>query len=144
MLFKLLGAPFTLPGAGMKFIFNQLADLADQELDDESVLREDLLLLQVQYEEGDIDDDEYAEREAALMVRLREAAIASRSNKPIGDKMIMSAAFLVGRDQAATFDQKVQEIAQRYEGKLSFRYTGPWPPWNFVTIRLQLERSAVV
>jgi len=75
---------------------------------------------------------------------LREAAIASRSNKPIGDKMIMSAAFLVGRDQAATFDQKVQEIAQRYEGKLSFRYTGPWPPWNFVTIRLQLERSAVV
>jgi len=179
----------------MKFIFNQLADLADHELDDESVLREDLLLLQVQYEEGDIDDDEYAEREAELMVRLRqikarkraqaeqvpldelpaeanvgarrrmveqaladksdsyvrdiyeylrEAAIASRSNKPIGDKMIMNAAFLVGRDQAATFDQKVQEIAQRYEGKLSFRYTGPWPPYNFVTIRLQLERSAVV
>jgi hypothetical protein len=75
---------------------------------------------------------------------LREAAIASRSNKPIGEKMIMNAAFLVGRDQAAAFDQKVQEIAQRYEGKLSFRYTGPWPPWNFVTIRLQLERSAVV
>ena len=75
---------------------------------------------------------------------LREAAIASRSNKPIGDKMILNAAFLVHRDRAATFDQKVQEIAQRYEGKLSFRYTGPWPPYNFVTIRLQLERSAVV
>jgi hypothetical protein len=75
---------------------------------------------------------------------LREAAIASRSNKPIGDKMIMNAAFLVERESADTFDQKVQEIAQRYEGKLSFRYTGPWPPWNFVTIRLQLERSAVV
>jgi Gas vesicle synthesis protein GvpL/GvpF len=75
---------------------------------------------------------------------LREAAIASRSNKPIGDKMIMNAAFLVVRDKAAVFDQKVQEIAQRYEGKLSFRYTGPWPPYNFVTIRLQLERSAVV
>ena len=37
-----------------------------------------------------------------------------------------------------------KEIASRYEGKLSFRYTGPWPPYNFVTIRLQLERSAVV
>ena len=79
MLFKLLGAPFTLPGAGMKFIFNQLADLADQELDDETVLREDLLLLQVQYEEGDIDDDEYAEREAALMVRLREVKARKRA-----------------------------------------------------------------
>ena len=48
------------------------ATLESGVLDDESVLREDLLLLQVQYEEGDIDDDEYAEREAALMVRLRE------------------------------------------------------------------------
>ena len=33
---------------------------------------------------------------------LREAAIASRSNKPIGDKMIMNAAFLVERDKAPT------------------------------------------
>ncbi len=70
--------------------------------------------------------------------------MASRSNKPIGDRMLMNAAFLVERDKADIFDQKVTEIAQRYEGKLSFRYTGPWPPWNFVTIRLQLERSAVV
>src|SRR5437764_9160893 len=75
---------------------------------------------------------------------LRDGAIASRSNKPIGDKMIMNAAFLVERERAELFDQKVQEIAQRYEGKLSFRYTGPWPPYNFVTVRLQLERSAVV
>ena len=76
---------------------------------------------------------------------LRDAAIASRSNKPIGDKMIMNAAFLVERDKADIFDQRVQEIAQRYEGKLSFRYTGPWPPWNFVTIRLQVDfRSAIV
>jgi hypothetical protein len=75
--------------------------------------------------------------------RLRDTAIASRSNKPIGDKMIMNAAFLVERDKAPTFDEKVQEIAQKYEGKLSFRYTGPWPPYNFVTIRLQLERAPV-
>jgi gas vesicle protein GvpL/GvpF len=75
---------------------------------------------------------------------LRDAAIASRSNKVIGDKMIMNAAFLVARDQAKDFDGKVQQIAKRHEGKLTFRYTGPWPPYNFVTIRLQLERSAGV
>src|SRR5919202_1645971 len=75
---------------------------------------------------------------------LRDAAIASRSNKPIGERMIMNAAFLVERDKADTFDRKVQDIAQKFEGKLNFRYTGPWPPYNFVTIRLQLERSAVV
>jgi hypothetical protein len=75
---------------------------------------------------------------------LRDSAIASRSNKVIGDRMIMNAAFLVERDKADMFDKKVQEIGRRYEGKLKFTYTGPWPPYNFVTIRLQLERSAGV
>src|SRR6266550_449065 len=75
---------------------------------------------------------------------LRDAAIASRSNKVIGDKMIMNAAFLVARDQAEHFDAKVHEIGKKFEGTLSFRYTGAWPPYNFVTIRLQLERSASI
>src|SRR3989475_1090453 len=75
---------------------------------------------------------------------LQSAAIASRSNKVIGDKMIMNAAFLVARAKQDQFDQKVHEIGKRYEGKLNFKYTGPWPPYNFVTIRLQLERSAGV
>lgn len=80
----------------------------------------------------------------AIYDYLASSAIASRSNKPIGDRMIMNAAFLVERDKARAFDDQVSEIAQRFEGKLNFRYTGPWPPYNFVTIRLQLERSAGV
>jgi len=73
---------------------------------------------------------------------LQDSVIASRSNKVIGDRMIMNAAFLVARDKASLFDKKVQEIGKRFEGKLSFKYTGPWPPYNFVTIRLKLERGA--
>jgi hypothetical protein len=72
---------------------------------------------------------------------LRDAAIASRSNKPIGDKMIMNAAFLVEREKTRAFDEKITEIAKKYENKLSFLYTGPWPPYNFVNIRLKLERA---
>jgi hypothetical protein len=72
MLFKLLGLPLTLPVNGMKFIFQQVADLADQELYDPSVVHEQLMLLHLQLEEGDIDEDEYAEREAGLLARLRE------------------------------------------------------------------------
>jgi hypothetical protein len=72
---------------------------------------------------------------------LRDTAVASRANKPIGDKMIMNAAFLIEREREAEFDQKVKEIAAKYEGKLSFKYTGPWPPYNFVHIRLKLERG---
>jgi hypothetical protein len=79
VLFKLLTAPFSLPMAGIKFVFKQVADLADQELDDDTVVREQLLLLQVQLEEGDIDEDDFVEQEAALMVRLREIKARKRS-----------------------------------------------------------------
>ena len=72
MLFKLLGAPFTLPMAGMKYVFQTVADLADQELYDEGTLREQLLLLQVQLEEGDIDEHDFVEREAELLARMSE------------------------------------------------------------------------
>jgi hypothetical protein len=75
---------------------------------------------------------------------LRNTAVASRANKTIGDKMIMNAAFLVEREREADFDQKIKEIATRYEGKLSFKYSGPWPPYNFVHIRLKLERGEAV
>jgi hypothetical protein len=71
---------------------------------------------------------------------LREVSVASRANKPIGDRMIMNAAFLVSRDQEGAFDAKVKEIGAQLD-HLTFKYTGPWPPYNFVNIRLKLERA---
>ena len=71
---------------------------------------------------------------------LRDVSVASRVNRAIGDKMIMNAAFLVQRDQEPAFDKRIKEIASRFD-KLTFKYTGPWPPYNFVNIRLKLERS---
>jgi gas vesicle protein GvpL/GvpF len=71
---------------------------------------------------------------------LRDVSVASRSNKPIGDRMIMNAAFLVARDAENAFDTRVKDVGQRYD-KLTFKYTGPWPPYNFVNIRLKLERA---
>jgi hypothetical protein len=71
---------------------------------------------------------------------LRNVSVASRSNKPIGDRMIMNAAFLVTRSLEQAFDARVKDIGQRYD-KLTFKFTGPWPPYNFVNIRLRLERA---
>ncbi len=71
---------------------------------------------------------------------LSGVCVASRTNKPIGDKMILNGAFLVARDREPDFDAKVKEIDARYEN-LIFKYTGPWPPYNFVNIRLKLERA---
>jgi hypothetical protein len=73
---------------------------------------------------------------------LRSVCVASRDNQPIGDKMIMNAAFLVEREREGEFDSAVNKIARKYGQRLKFKYTGPWPPYNFVNIRLKLERVA--
>ncbi len=73
---------------------------------------------------------------------LRSTCVASRDNKPIGDKMIMNAAFLIQKDKEAEFDAAVNRIAKKFGDRLNFKYTGPWPPYNFVNIRLKLERGS--
>ena len=77
---------------------------------------------------------------ADIFAQLHDVSVASRANKPIGDKMIMNAAFLVARDKETAFDAKVKEIGAKYDN-LNIKYTGPWPPYNFVNIRLKLERA---
>jgi hypothetical protein len=77
---------------------------------------------------------------AEFLQHLRDVSVASRVNRAIGDKMIMNAAFLVHRNQEPAFDRRIKEIASRFD-KLTFKYTGPWPPYNFVNIRLKLERA---
>ena len=77
---------------------------------------------------------------AEIFDRLRDVSVAARSNKPIGDRMILNAAFLVSRDAEEAFDARVKELGGKHS-MLTFRYTGPWPPYNFVNIRLKLERA---
>ncbi len=72
MLLKLLGLPLTLPLAGFRFALQQIQELADRELMDESLVHEQVLLLQLALDEGEIDGNEYRERETIFMQRLRE------------------------------------------------------------------------
>ena len=59
------------PVNGFKFILGQIQKMADQELNDDSVIKEQLLELQMRYELEEISDEEYREREAELFARLR-------------------------------------------------------------------------
>ena len=59
MLLRLLAAPVTLPFSGFRFILTQVAEMAERELYDEDRIREDLLLLQVRLDEGEITEEEF-------------------------------------------------------------------------------------
>lgn len=73
MLLRLLTAPVTLPMSGFRFILTQVAEMAERELLDEDRIREDLLLLQIKLDDGEITEAEYLDEEAAIMTRLRAA-----------------------------------------------------------------------
>jgi hypothetical protein len=70
------------PVNGFKFILRQIQQLADKELNDESVIKEQLLELQMRLELEEISDEEYAGAERELFARLR--AIKARRLEALG------------------------------------------------------------
>ena len=60
---------FTAP---LGFVFKQIADAVNAELDDEGRLKEELLSAQMKLELGEISDAEFAEVEAEVLARLRD------------------------------------------------------------------------
>jgi len=72
ILFKLLALPITAPAAGIKYCIEKVVEFAEHEFTDDAPVRMQLLELQLELEEGRVTEDEYAEREAVLLARLRE------------------------------------------------------------------------
>ena len=72
LLKHLLFWPVTGPEFLVKFSLEKVEGVVREELTDDQAIKEDLLALQMQLELGDIDDEEYVEREVELMQRLRD------------------------------------------------------------------------
>ncbi|MBT2656715.1 GvpL/GvpF family gas vesicle protein [Bacillus sp. ISL-18] len=70
---------------------------------------------------------------------LKELAVASKTTEPTSEKMLLNASFLVDRANEALFDQKVNEVHDKWDDKVEFSYSGPWPAYNFVNIRLTVD-----
>lgn len=72
ILKHLLFWPVTGPTFLARFSLEKVDGAVRGELTDDAAVKRDLMELQMQLELGDIDDEEYVEREAALMLRLRD------------------------------------------------------------------------
>jgi len=59
------------PVNGFKFILGQIQKMADQELNDDTIIKEQLLELQMLKELDEISDEDFQKREAELFARLR-------------------------------------------------------------------------
>jgi len=59
------------PVNGFRFILGQIQKMADQELNDDTVIKEQLLELQMRLELDEISDEDFRAQEAELFARLR-------------------------------------------------------------------------
>jgi hypothetical protein len=57
---------------GLGFVFDKIARVVDEQLNDESGLHRTLMEAQLQLEMGEIDDEQFATIEADVIERLRE------------------------------------------------------------------------
>jgi hypothetical protein len=64
--------PVTGPIAGIEWSMNQVMKVVEEELTDDTIVKQDFMALQMKLEVGEIDDEEYAAQEAVIMARLRE------------------------------------------------------------------------
>lgn len=78
--------------------------------------------------------DKYA---AEILEALREYAEDLCPHELMDDSMIMNAAFLMDRGKEKEFEQKVDELNEKYQETINFRIVGPLPPYSFCTIEVK-------
>lgn len=151
----------TAHGAALRSQLDELAGKVELKLratyDEESLMRE------VVSEDGDVrrlreslrgapHDATYygrirlGELVAAAVERKREAdartivdalaplALAVDVAEPKHERIVVSASFLVRREQMPQFDAAVDEVGLRQAGRMRLKYTGPLPPHSFVKL----------
>lgn len=64
--------PYSLPAAGIKYCFNKVLEVAEQDMTDDTEVREELMLLNLRYDEGEIEEAEFRRLEAPLLARYSE------------------------------------------------------------------------
>lgn len=80
-----------------------------------------------------LDQKREAEAEEILDV-LRPKCVELRSNKILGDNMILNGAFLMDKAHEMEFDDLIEAVSQKYKDRLMFKYVGPIAPFNFAEL----------
>lgn len=75
--------------------------------------------------------------EGLIYKPLCEIAVAGKLNKIIGELMILNSSFLVEKNREEEFDWKVNELFLAHREHLNFKYSGPWPSYNFVDLHIR-------
>ncbi len=76
-----------------------------------------------------------------ILSRLRPLVRTTRKNPEITDRMVLNAAFLLEKEHQADFDAVIQALDGEMGKRLIFKYVGPVPPYNFVSIVIRWDEE---
>jgi hypothetical protein len=69
---------------------------------------------------------------------LSGSGVRIKRNKCRNEMEIMNLACLVPRDRLTEFEDQILNAARLFDNNFAFDYNGPWPPYNFVDLSLEL------
>ena len=75
-----------------------------------------------------------AKEAAKILQPLRQLAHRVRENEVMGDRMVANAAFLVDMSREPEFDRAVSKLDEQFGERVTLRYIGSAPPYNFINI----------
>lgn len=79
-----------------------------------------------------------------IIAALSECAQDFCLHDTLDASMIANTAFLASKEKLDAFDQKLDELDGKYEGKLNFRRVGPLPPYSFSTVEVKKVDSGEI
>ena len=73
--------------------------------------------------------------EEEYLKELRELSVETKEGKLFSERLAFNYSFLVEREKIPLFAEKITTLEDKYN-QLVTKYTGPWPPYNFVDIKI--------
>jgi hypothetical protein len=68
---------------------------------------------------------------------LKELSVDARTNDPIRVTEILNASFLLDKSTEDEFKREVYRLDTECGGDVDFKYIGPLPPYNFISLKLE-------
>jgi len=75
-----------------------------------------------------------------IQTTLNEITDNFKAHDLMDDKMVLNTAFLLHASRQKDFEQRVDQINNKFEEKLNFRCVGPLPPYSFYTLEVKKPR----
>jgi hypothetical protein len=69
----------------------------------------------------------------AIFEPLANYAVEAKLNDTVNPLMVLNASFLIQNSKEQEFDNQVGTKMKKFEDRLDFSYSGPWPPYNFTS-----------